>query len=227
LFALHRIWKKGSSLRADTTLTGFKNFRWQRGDVAFCFLGNGTRTLICFWYHIFSYFVTCIETPGAIILMDNQHKTVEYAIDNLKKHSDKEIEEIADELMKRSTLSMSRTQFRYDKMGCIFVYFFGLFVRSFLMNEYNVFDLFCGNRHQDVIFNVRKGWFGGEKFETVANMNAKIYDMSGLKTETTQRKKPVPTANTSINPKQELYPTTYWQTSTDAPNGMFHSFINK
>lgn len=37
----YRIWKKGSNLRADMTLSGFDGFRIQRSDQTFMFLGEG------------------------------------------------------------------------------------------------------------------------------------------------------------------------------------------
>jgi ankyrin repeat domain-containing protein 13 len=37
----YRIWKRGSSLRADMTLAGFDGFRIQRSDQTFLFLGEG------------------------------------------------------------------------------------------------------------------------------------------------------------------------------------------
>jgi hypothetical protein len=38
----YRIWKQGSNLRADTTLVGFQNFRWVRGNVSIVFSGRDT-----------------------------------------------------------------------------------------------------------------------------------------------------------------------------------------
>ncbi|KAJ4802426.1 Ankyrin repeat protein-like [Rhynchospora pubera] len=40
----YRIWKRGSSLRADMTLAGFDGFRIQRSDQTFLFLGDGATT---------------------------------------------------------------------------------------------------------------------------------------------------------------------------------------
>lgn len=40
----YRIWKRGSSLRADMTLAGFDGFRIQRSDQTFLFLGEGATT---------------------------------------------------------------------------------------------------------------------------------------------------------------------------------------
>ncbi|XP_074584629.1 uncharacterized protein LOC141840515 isoform X2 [Curcuma longa] len=38
----YKIWKRGSNLRADTTLAGFDGFKIQRSDQTILFLGNGT-----------------------------------------------------------------------------------------------------------------------------------------------------------------------------------------
>eukprot|EP01111_Echinosteliopsis_oligospora_P003498 TRINITY_DN1550_c2_g1_i1.p1 TRINITY_DN1550_c2_g1~~TRINITY_DN1550_c2_g1_i1.p1 ORF type:complete len:465 (+),score=101.27 TRINITY_DN1550_c2_g1_i1:175-1569(+) len=36
----YKIWKKGDNLRIDTTLVGFENMKWIRGDISFIFKGN-------------------------------------------------------------------------------------------------------------------------------------------------------------------------------------------
>jgi len=58
----YKIYKKGSSFRVDTTLVGFQNLKWQRWNVSFVFMGDGS------------------ECPGDIVLMDHDKKTVEYAM---------------------------------------------------------------------------------------------------------------------------------------------------
>jgi len=47
--------------------------------------------------------------------MDNENKTVEYALDSFKKHTIEEMNEIVDELLKRSSSSMSRMQLKLKK----------------------------------------------------------------------------------------------------------------
>lgn len=38
----YKVWKRGSSLRVDTTLVGFQNLRWQRGNVSIVLTGKET-----------------------------------------------------------------------------------------------------------------------------------------------------------------------------------------
>ena len=53
----YKIWKRGSNLRADMTLTGFDGFWIQRSDQIFLFLGDGsedgrvTPGSLCVLYH--------------------------------------------------------------------------------------------------------------------------------------------------------------------------------
>jgi len=56
----YKIWKKGSSFRADTTLVGFQNYSWVRGNLSIRFLGRNS------------------EQPGHMISLNEQKKTIEY-----------------------------------------------------------------------------------------------------------------------------------------------------
>lgn len=38
---VYRVWKRGESLRVDTTLLGFEHMTWQRGRRSFIFRGQG------------------------------------------------------------------------------------------------------------------------------------------------------------------------------------------
>lgn len=41
---VYKIWKRGSAVRMDYSLTGFKSFRITRGHVSFVFTGQEQRT---------------------------------------------------------------------------------------------------------------------------------------------------------------------------------------
>lgn len=38
---VYRVWKRGESLRVDTSLLGFEHMTWQRGRRSFIFKGQG------------------------------------------------------------------------------------------------------------------------------------------------------------------------------------------
>lgn len=38
---VYRVWKRGESLRVDTSLLGFEHMTWQRGQRSFIFRGQG------------------------------------------------------------------------------------------------------------------------------------------------------------------------------------------
>jgi len=78
----YKVWKCGSSFRADTTLTGFENLSWKRGNVSFLFLGEET------------------ESPGNVVAMDHEKQVVEHALDNVRQHTDEESDQEISELMK-------------------------------------------------------------------------------------------------------------------------------
>ncbi|KAJ3672135.1 hypothetical protein LUZ60_006856 [Juncus effusus] len=66
----YRIWKRGSSLRADMTLAGFDGFRIQRSDQTFLFLGDGAvtpsgRSL----------------SPGSLIVLSHKEKEITDALE--------------------------------------------------------------------------------------------------------------------------------------------------
>lgn len=41
---VYRVWKRGESLRVDTSLLGFEHMTWQRGRRSFIFKGQGELT---------------------------------------------------------------------------------------------------------------------------------------------------------------------------------------
>lgn len=67
----YRIWKRGSNLRADMTLSGFDGFRIQRSDQTFMFLGDG---LSPEYSHIPS-------GPGSLLLFTHKKKEIANALE--------------------------------------------------------------------------------------------------------------------------------------------------
>lgn len=55
----YKIWKRGSCFRVDTTLVGFENMKWIRGDVSFVFRG---------------------DEGGEVYVVDHKKRTVENAL---------------------------------------------------------------------------------------------------------------------------------------------------
>lgn len=71
----YRIWKKGACIRVDTTLIGFENLQWVRGNVSFLFsevLQRGNEE----------------KTPGShVAIINHQTKKVEFALESFKRYS--------------------------------------------------------------------------------------------------------------------------------------------
>ncbi|KAK1426379.1 hypothetical protein QVD17_15050 [Tagetes erecta] len=63
----YKIWKRGASLRADTTLAGFDGFRIQRADQTFLFLGDGSED--------------GRVQPGSVCMISHKDKEVVNALD--------------------------------------------------------------------------------------------------------------------------------------------------
>ena len=72
----YKIWKKGSWVRVDTTLIGFENLQWVRGNVSLLFKGTDES-------------LKGHEGYGGshLIIMDHKRQRVEFAMDSLKKYS--------------------------------------------------------------------------------------------------------------------------------------------
>lgn len=72
----YKIWKKGSWVRVDTTLIGFENLQWVRGDISLLFKGSDAG-------------LEDREGYGGshVIIMDHKRQQVEFAMDSLKKYS--------------------------------------------------------------------------------------------------------------------------------------------
>ena len=72
----YKIWKKGSCIRMDTTLIGFENLQWIRGDVSFLFSEN------------LKAHVEGEEEPGShVAIVNHKKKKVEFALESFKRYS--------------------------------------------------------------------------------------------------------------------------------------------
>jgi hypothetical protein len=91
----YKVWKYGSSFRVDTTLVGFQNMTWKRGNVSFLFLGNES------------------DHPGAVVVVDHESKKVEFAVDAIKPYDPSKMDE---ELKELSVASISRAFTMVDKV---------------------------------------------------------------------------------------------------------------
>ena len=52
-FDTYKVYKRGGNVRVDTTLVGFDNNRWQRGDRTYIFRGQGEFEV--FFYDVKGY----------------------------------------------------------------------------------------------------------------------------------------------------------------------------
>ena len=64
----YKVWKRGSSIRVDSTLIGFDNMTWHRGNVTFLFTGGES------------------DTPGELLILNHDKKTLFAMKDSLKLH---------------------------------------------------------------------------------------------------------------------------------------------
>lgn len=78
----YRIYKRGASFRVDTTLVGFENMKWIRGDISFIFSG---------------------ESGGEVYVVDHKKQTIEKAFATQSKKKDFSLhpEGISDAELKR------------------------------------------------------------------------------------------------------------------------------
>jgi len=78
----YKIYKRGACFRVDTTLVGFENMKWIRGDVSFIFRG---------------------ENGGNVYIVDHKNQTVEKAFSTHSKHKDYSLhpDNITDQEIKR------------------------------------------------------------------------------------------------------------------------------
>eukprot|EP00741_Cyanophora_paradoxa_P005834 tig00000113_g5653.t1 len=74
---VYRIWKKRSSVRIDTTLVGFDNFKAVRGSLSILFMGSNS------------------DCPGDVFIVDREERTI---LDALQKLRDPSPDEVVDEV---------------------------------------------------------------------------------------------------------------------------------
>lgn len=67
----YRLWKRGSNLRADMTLSGFDGFRIQRSDQTFLFFGDGLSSDSC----------SVPLGPGSLIVLAHKEKEITNALE--------------------------------------------------------------------------------------------------------------------------------------------------
>mmetsp|Transcript_44404 Transcript_44404/g.72291 ORF Transcript_44404/g.72291 Transcript_44404/m.72291 type:complete len:711 (+) Transcript_44404:125-2257(+) len=79
---VYQIWKKKSSLRIDTTLVGFDNFKCIRGNASLLFMGSGT------------------DSPGDVFIVDRDERTLVDAMQKLKDPRPDEVRDEVDILMR-------------------------------------------------------------------------------------------------------------------------------
>eukprot|EP01097_Dermamoeba_algensis_P007699 TRINITY_DN4915_c0_g1_i1.p1 TRINITY_DN4915_c0_g1~~TRINITY_DN4915_c0_g1_i1.p1 ORF type:complete len:499 (-),score=81.17 TRINITY_DN4915_c0_g1_i1:168-1664(-) len=79
----YKIWKKGSSLKVDSTLVGFKTMKWKRGSVSYCFLGAQS------------------DMPGDLLIVNHDKKVVKFAVDYLTKLTREQVRKDVSYLMSR------------------------------------------------------------------------------------------------------------------------------
>uniref|UniRef100_A0A8C5GM94 Ankyrin repeat domain-containing protein n=1 Tax=Gouania willdenowi TaxID=441366 RepID=A0A8C5GM94_GOUWI len=69
----YRVWKSGQCLRVDTTLTGFEQMTWQRGNRSFIFRGHDSKAEVMEVDHdrqlVFSETLTCSSTTTGLGLL--------------------------------------------------------------------------------------------------------------------------------------------------------------
>lgn len=131
----YKIYKLGSNFRVDTTLVGFDNMKWSRGDLSFVFKGE--------------------EEGGVIYVLDHENKTMEkvvigVAINN-GEISDKEVTSImgsttlvkTSPIMDKVTFTAAKTWMGHEKTEKI-----GDDAWNAKIYEVSGFDLKILNRHR-------------------------------------------------------------------------------
>jgi len=79
----YKIWKKGASIRVDTTLVGFENMKWIRGNISVMFNG---------------------ESGGKVMLIDHDRKSVQHAMQSLADLNKSDLTKDVNEVMVHSLL---------------------------------------------------------------------------------------------------------------------------
>jgi hypothetical protein len=86
----YKVWKRGASIRVDTTLVGFENMKWVRGNISIVFKG---------------------EDGGQVMILDHDNKTIEHAMQSLAGLNKADLNKDVNEVMVHSLLRpMPRTE---------------------------------------------------------------------------------------------------------------------
>ena len=72
----YKIWKKGSCVRVDTTLIGFENLKWVRGNISFIFSETLRHPL-----------GSDDSISSHVVIINHEKKKVEFALDSFKRYS--------------------------------------------------------------------------------------------------------------------------------------------
>eukprot|EP01097_Dermamoeba_algensis_P008260 TRINITY_DN543_c0_g1_i1.p1 TRINITY_DN543_c0_g1~~TRINITY_DN543_c0_g1_i1.p1 ORF type:complete len:402 (-),score=71.72 TRINITY_DN543_c0_g1_i1:128-1333(-) len=89
----YRIWKRGSSLKVDTTLAGFKTMKWKRGNISYCFLGSQS------------------DSPGDLLVINHDKKNVKFAVEYLTNLTTDQIRKDVNYLMNRQHIQRNNPIF--------------------------------------------------------------------------------------------------------------------
>lgn len=83
---VYRVYKQGSNVRIDTTLLGFDNTNWQRGDRSYIFKGEGNFILL--WHKCFRLLLKLhyklYLLDDVATLMEIDHETCTVALETLR-----------------------------------------------------------------------------------------------------------------------------------------------
>ena len=74
-----KIYKKGSSIRLDTTLLDFNDMKWERGDISFVFNGN----------HVHHKIAGGNNNHAPLVVMDNKLKVYQLMTQQVYTHKNR------------------------------------------------------------------------------------------------------------------------------------------
>jgi len=173
----YQIWKRGTSIRIDTTLIGFQQLRWKRGRISLV-IGK-------------DLIPKDDNTKGSlvdIILLDHEQRKVEILSKDIKSSEDSE------EITRNVVMELI---------------------------EQKEFVHTCSDT-SSVSFRVSQRWFGGEKRETIAGFETKVFEMEGFQLNITQRKRANLENSSKIqrsNSNDDLLPQSYFNRLPDPSKG--------
>jgi len=94
----YKIWKMGSCVRCDTSIVGFKDLKWLRGNISVIFTGQQPGGI-----------------PGKLILLNHDTKKLEHITDNVEEKTDdlvsKEVHESLCRTIVRGDFKLKKVQF--------------------------------------------------------------------------------------------------------------------